>query len=163
MEETEFRGRHSRLKQHHLSKSPPTQLPCLLSHEAPPPTTTPSTQCANTLLAFQLWLMLFLSFERPSESLSAHRQTRLPIRHHRPAMVSLFWTPIQPGLSFLSDLPAHLSQIRHATNSGSLSSCLAPFLLPASPESFRRGSLHQHSALLSNCSVSTNHRLLEGP
>lgn len=100
MEETEFRGRHSRLKQHHLSTNHPysASLPPLFMKHLHLP--LPSTQCANTLLAFQLWLMLFLSFERPSRVLSAHRQTRLPSGTTVSHGIS-FLTPIQPGLSFL--------------------------------------------------------------
>lgn len=66
--------------------------------------------------------------------------------------------PASHGISFLDSSPAwslvsltsqHIEdRIRHATNSGSFSSWLVPFLLPARPESFREGSsLSQHSAL----------------
>lgn len=84
-------------------------------------------------------------FWMPFRVISAHRQTRHPIRHHRPAMVSLFWTPIQPGPSFL--WPPNTLRIGSVMPL-TLVLSLASFLLPASPESFREGSsLHQHSAL----------------
>lgn len=84
----------------------------------------PPTQCANTLLAFQLWLTLFLSFECPFES------SLLTDKQGTPS-----GTTGSHGISFLDSNPAwpllsltsqHTEdRIRHATNSGSLS-CFLP-------------------------------------
>lgn len=148
MEETEFRGRHSRLKQHHLSTNHPlfsSPASSLMKHLHLPLPSLPSVP---------IHCLPSSSGSRYSSVLNA-----LPSPLCSPANKAPHQAPpASHGISFLdSNLAWPLlfltsqhteDQIRHATNSGSLSSCLASFLLPASPESFREGSsLHQHSAL----------------